>query len=84
MLGKKTKPVKVTPRSTAGLREVLFEELDCLRSGVSTVQHANAVAKLGASIIGTMQIEIDAFKLVTKGARIPFKDGKQALPPLGS
>lgn len=79
----KRKAVAVTVRSTAGLREVLFEELDSLRSGTSTVQHANAVAKLGSSILGTMQIEIDVFKLSAKGARIPNREGKQALPALG-
>lgn len=53
-----------TKRSTAGLRETLFQELDDLRNGNSTPSRAGAAAKLAVQIINSARIEIDYQKHV--------------------
>ena len=47
------------------LREILFKEIDSLRSGHSTVERANSVSKLAAQIVYStrMDIEEDRLKL---------------------
>lgn len=65
---KKTKNTKVTKtlRTSAGLRDVLFDELDTLRSGESNASRANAVAKLAGGVMDTVKMEIDAQKHLSK------------------
>lgn len=46
-------------RDTVGLRNALFDEMDALRSGRSTYQKANAIAKLGNTIIESVRMEIE-------------------------
>lgn len=55
-----------TARSTTGLRDALFDELDKLRSGKSNPSHANALAKVSAVIIETARLEIDVAKLFAR------------------
>lgn len=45
-------------RTSSGLREALFEELDLLRIGKSDAKRANAVARLAAEILNTIQLEV--------------------------
>ena len=56
-------------RTSAGLRDALFEELDLLRAGKTTAQKANATAKLAGAITSTVQMEMDVYALLarTKG-----------------
>ena len=51
---------KVTPteRTSEGLRDTLFDELDAVRSGDSTPQQSNAVAKLSAQIIKAAELDL--------------------------
>ena len=51
-------------RTSAGLRNALFDELDALRSGTSNAQKANAVAKLADQIIATVNMELQVAKHV--------------------
>lgn len=53
-------------RSTEGLRDVLFEELDKLRAGKCNPSHANALAKITSCIIDTSRLEIDVAKLIAR------------------
>lgn len=46
-------------RTSAGLRDALFDELDELRNGRSDPGRANAVAKLATSVIATVTMEMD-------------------------
>jgi len=46
-------------KSTVGLREVLFEELNALRGGITTPARANAVARTVAQILSTVKTEIE-------------------------
>lgn len=44
-------------RTSAGLRNALFDEIDALRRGDGDPQRAMAVAKLAANILATAQME---------------------------
>jgi hypothetical protein len=46
-------------RSSAGLRDALFDEMDALRNGNSNPTRANAVAKLAGSIVETVHMEME-------------------------
>lgn len=50
---------EVVHRSSAGLRDALFEELDALRQGQIGISHANAVARLAFDILLTIKLELD-------------------------
>ena len=49
-------------RTSVGLRDAIFDELDAIRNGTSNPTRANAVAKLAGSIVETVRMEIDAQK----------------------
>jgi hypothetical protein len=55
-----------TVRTSAGLRDALFDELDSLRNGVSNPAKANAVAKVADQIISTVKMELDVQKHIAK------------------
>lgn len=59
---KETSPVI---RTSLGLRDALFEEIDLLRNGNSNPQRAGAVAKLAVQIINTVNMEVEYQKHVT-------------------
>lgn len=46
-------------RSSAGIREMLFAELDAIRSGNSSTGRANAVAKLATAITESVRLEME-------------------------
>lgn len=46
-------------RTTDGLRNALFEELDNLRAGKTTAQRASAVARLAAGIVSSTKLDLD-------------------------
>lgn len=50
---------KVTPRTTKGLAEAMFEELDMLRNAESSSRQARAKAELAKAIMMTKRIEVD-------------------------
>lgn len=62
-------------RSTSGLRNALFDELDLLRKGKITPQRANTFARGAIAIVGTARLELDYTKL-NKGLA---KDGKRQI-----
>ena len=51
-------------RTSKGLRDVLFDELESLRAGGSNPTQANAVAKLAGSVVETVKMEIEAQKFI--------------------
>jgi len=53
---KKTRALTI--RTSRGLRDTLFDELDMLRNGESDPSRAAAVAKLAVQIINTAMIEV--------------------------
>lgn len=46
-------------RTSAGLRDAIFDEIDAIRSGASNPTRANAVAKLATGIVETVRMEIE-------------------------
>ena len=56
-----------TVRTSEGLRDVLFDELDSIRDGSSTASRAHAVCKLSTELIKTVQLEVEFYKNVTRG-----------------
>lgn len=66
-------------RNSAGLRNVIFDELDALRAGTSNPTRANAVAKLASGVVETVRMEVEVHKLrVTQGK------GADEVNPLGA
>lgn len=57
---------KPVARTSAGLRDCLFDELDALRAGKTNPAQANATAKLAAGIIDTVKMELDVAKHISK------------------
>lgn len=47
-----------TPRSTAGLRDMLFAELDAFRAGKSSTKRAQIIVNYARTIIDTTRLEI--------------------------
>ncbi len=72
--------MEATEKSTKGLQNVLFEELDLLRDGKSTPQNAKAKSTLVNTIVSTKKLEIDMARFVSD-ARATSKD-VQTLTPL--
>lgn len=60
-------------RSSAGLRDAIFDEIDAIRRGESNPTRANAVAKLAAGIVETvrMEIEVQKFARSSDGGKAP-------------
>lgn len=46
-------------RTSAGLRDAIFDEIDAIRNGASNPTRANAVAKLATGIVETVRMEIE-------------------------
>jgi len=49
-------------RTSAGLRDALFDALDGLRSGTTNAATANAVAKLADQVVQTVHMELAVHK----------------------
>jgi hypothetical protein len=64
-------PLGVSERTSAGLRNALFDELDGIRKGTSNATRANAVAKLCMTIVETVRVEIDVAKFAEKHKTTP-------------
>jgi hypothetical protein len=46
-------------RSSAGLRDAIFDEIDAIRNGTGNPTRANAVAKLAATVVETVRMELE-------------------------
>ena len=53
-------------RTSHGLRDALFDELDRLINGKSTPAQANAVARIADQIVATVQLEIEVKKIANR------------------
>jgi hypothetical protein len=62
-------------RTSEGLRDAIFDELDALRAGTSNPARANAVAKLAAGVVDTVRIEVEVQRLrVAQGKNVAPAD----------
>ena len=59
----------VVERTSAGLRDALFDEWDLLRRGLSTPQKASAIARLAQAAVNSVKIEIEYQKHVATGRK---------------
>lgn len=59
-------------RSSAGLRDAIFDEIDAIRNGTGNPTRANAVAKLAGCIVETvrMEVEVQRFAASQAGKKI--------------
>lgn len=62
-----THPTPVT-RSSAGLRDAIFDEIDAIRNGTGNPTRANAVAKLAATVVETVRMELEVQKYAAASA----------------
>lgn len=65
-----TAPAPVS-RSSAGLRDAIFDEIDAIRDGTGNPTRANAVAKLAAGIVETVRMEIEVQRFASSAAGKP-------------
>lgn len=68
-MNEEDKQLKVT-RTTRGLRDALFDEIDALTFGKSNAQVAGAKSKLATQIISATRLDLEYHRFVTemKGA----------------
>lgn len=65
----KSKEQRVLPpmvRTSAGLRDALFDELDRMRNGETNATNANAIARLADQVCNTVHMELEVHKHLTK------------------
>jgi hypothetical protein len=55
-------------RSSAGLRDAIFDEIDAIRNGTGNPTRANAVAKLAAGIVETVRMELEVQRFAASAA----------------
>ncbi len=67
--GKKPETTSVPMvRTSAGLRDAIFDEIDAIRDGSGNPTRANAVAKLAAGIVETVRMELEVQRFAASAA----------------
>lgn len=77
-MSKTTNEVEKVKRTSAGLRDALFDELDELRSGKSNPAKASAVSRLADTVISTVCMELEVQKALGRNGRMSLETS--ALP----
>lgn len=57
---------KKVVRTSKGLQDTLFDEIDSLRDGTTTPQSARTVASLASGIIQTARLEMDHARFISE------------------
>jgi hypothetical protein len=57
----------VTSRSSSGLRDLLFDEIENFRKGNGDVDRAKAIAQLSQTIIASAKLDIEFARLLSDG-----------------
>lgn len=55
-------------RSSAGLRDAIFDEIDAIRNGTGNPTRANAVAKLASTVVETVRMELEVQRFANAAA----------------
>jgi uncharacterized protein YbjQ (UPF0145 family) len=63
----------VMKRNTAGLRDVLLDEIDSLRNGESDQARAHAIARLANAAISSVRLEMDAYAHMDAERKLPHQ-----------
>ena len=58
----KQKELAKIERTSQGLRNAIFDEIDAIRNGTSNPTRANAVAKLATGIVETVRMELEVYR----------------------
>lgn len=80
-----TKPTETTKlpaavvRTSAGLRDIIFDEIDSVRNGSSNPTRANAVAKLATGIVETVRMEIEVQRHLRTAPKTPIPESGQTI-----
>lgn len=69
-------------RTSAGLRDAIFDEIDAIRNGTSNPTRANAVAKLATGIVETVRMELEVSRHLRQQAPGSAETASQSI--LGS
>jgi hypothetical protein len=73
-------PTPIT-RSSAGLRDAIFDEIDAIRDGTGNPTRANAVAKLAATVVETVRMELEVQKYASASAgKVKTAEAVNGLP----
>lgn len=68
------------PRTSAGLRDALFDEIDAIRNGTGNPTRANAVAKLANGVVETVRMELEVQKHLRKVPPVPNQQNSLGSP----
>ena len=68
MAKKETNEAPAVQRTSAGLRDAIFDELDAIRNGSSNPTRANTVAKLAGSVVETVRMEMEVQRHLNSSA----------------
>lgn len=83
MAAKATEVQAPVNRSSAGLRDAIFDEIDAIRNGTGNPTRANAVAKLAAGIVETVRMELEVQRYAASAAaKPPVPNGGSMPAPL--
>lgn len=61
-----TKEIKKVVRTSKGLQDTLFDEIDALRDGTTKPQSARTVSALASGIVQTAKLEIDYGRFISE------------------
>lgn len=57
------------PLTTEGLRDALFDEINGLRNGTTTLQRAKAIAQMAARIIDSIRVQVQYQKIILESKK---------------
>lgn len=66
--GRESEPLPPVIRTFAGIRGALFDEMDRLRNGETDPKTANAIARLGATMVASVKMELEAARILKEGS----------------
>lgn len=73
--------VEPVTRTSAGLRDAIFDEMDAIRNGSSNATRANAVSKLAGSIVETVRMELEVQRYVNQTqTKVSLPQAETGLP----
>ena len=69
-------------RTTLGIRNLLFDEIDSLRAGTTTPQKAGVIARMVTPIVNSVKVEIEFAKHISgKGNAVLSVLNLGSIPP---
>lgn len=70
IMAKAKKDASPINRSTSGLRETIFQEMEALRAGESTWQRARSMAMLANTVLDSVKTEVEYHKYVAAAPKV--------------